>query len=253
MKYTVLLFPLVASLLIPTVGWACGESLESGVISVQENATLGVKPDAALVRFSLRAEGDSAEQASKKVAAKGEDFSKQLKAKFPGLKYVEVSEPASFTGGGEMPPWMAERVTQPVTPSASVRITVLIGPNPKDVVRITDLARSFEAKTETRHSYDEEAAPAEYGILNLESTAKPLRDKALKEARERAELWASAVGKDVGDVRKIELACGSQPKSVAVSDSGKSPLKMYYPGKSGDSVEVETTVTFVFALVPQKQ
>jgi uncharacterized protein YggE len=248
----------VASLLVPIAGvpmpvLACGESIENGVISVQQKATILAKADAALLRFSLTAESASSELASKSVAAKGEDFSKQLKAKFPGLKHVEVSTPSAFAGNGDMPPWMAERMTEPVKPTASVRVTVLMNPDPKDVVKVTDLARSFNAKTQAKYRYDEETAPAQYGLLDPSATEKPLRDKVLKDSRQRAEFWAAGIGKGVGEVKKMELACGSAPESIAVSDSGKSSLVLYYPGVAADAIKVETTATLVYALTPITQ
>lgn len=93
-------------------------------------------------------------------------------------------------------------------------------------------------------------APVQYGLLNVESTQKPLRDIVLKKARERAEFWASALGKSVGEVRKIDLACGSQPSTIPVSAKGASGVVMYYPGASPEAIQVDTTATIVFSLIP---
>ena len=238
---------------IPTFALACGDSIENGVISVQQKSTIVAKADAALVRFNISADAESAELATKTVTSKGDQFAKELKAKFPGIKYVEVSDPRPFSGGEEDgPPWMPERATAPSKPSAMVRVTVLMAPNPKDVVRATDLARSFQAKTQTNYRYEEgmSPSPVQYGLLDIKTTEKPLRDKVLKEAKERAELWASAIGKEIGEVRKIELACGSTPTTVNVSDSGKSALELYYPGASPEAIKVELTATLVYSLAP---
>jgi len=177
---------------------------EDNTVTVTGKAEIKAKPDVAYVTLYVKADGILMVDAIKRADKKVEEINTAIHEKFQNVQSFDVVDVA--LGEKQREYWGPDRKDETPRPEVARRLRIALPPNPKQVYELVDVAirngALMQISSSVRYSEDIRSVVV-YGLVKSAEFEENASQKAMADAKKKAQKMAALAEKSIGDVVKI--------------------------------------------------